>query len=330
MAAISLRDMLEVDDRLYKRYGVESPGNSLRSRIEAYEVHSVRELIASITAKKRHFDLFGNFGLLGAPLSNGVVATENGYRQEFDFGSIDVIMDPLNPPGTKTRTEVWMGAEVRYIGLRCNEPNEVYDDPYVIFTVINVNPHQDGRDNLEKVVKIGPLDDIDEGVVIGDPQTVWDGRVAGSGLGIGALVVEHDSGDPDAVREEVASKIREYVQEGAAMIAQAFGAGAAEARDISDIEPVNWVSDAIAFLSVGILDLGDDEIGKKTLEIWPATLRRLADGEEFQRSLTTTTEGYTYNHKIDVSSNKGDYSVYCLVRPWKITVEIPDVEPPPP
>jgi hypothetical protein len=310
MAEISLRSMLNTDDSLNDPSSNEAPSWSVRSRCTKYGAKSVRELAASIIAKKHHRDLFGVWGLLGASVTPGVVSADGGYTQEYEGGRIDVLdHDPHAPKGTS-----YLKAIVEYIGLRVNEPNETYDDPYIIFSVVNLNPDRLGQDNLEKVIKVGPLDDIDEGVVIGAPQTVWEGRVPGTGITVTAGAFDYDMGDPDDVKEEIETKLREYIQNALSAIGQAYGAGEEEAEAVLGSDIATW---ALGIFSLGIteiLDLGDDYIGAKTQEIVPNTLRRLVNEADYQASLTTTTEGYTYNYKLDIASREGDYSVYFRVR----------------
>lgn len=306
---------------------IVSEGPSLRKRCADYGVMSIRALVASILAREYHYRLYGVYGELGEPISP-IQPIDAGYSQDYVGGRIN-ILDNNNFLPT---AEVTCGGKVEYVGFRCNEPNESVDEPYIIFSVVSLNPHFDGRDSLVAVNKIGPLDNVREGNVVGDVQTVWQGRVPGTGLKIALGVFEHDLGDPDDVREEIETKLREYAQKAASAIAQAYGAGTVEAEQIAGSEIVTW---AVRILSLGIteiLDLGDDEIGRQSEEVPQPIIRKYSNQDEYSASLLRNDEGLVYNYKKEVVSDEGNYSIYFRVSGFEIgpITRPPDPIPAPP
>ena len=304
MSEIALSSLLKRD--------LVSNAPSLKSRCADHSVKSVRALAASILAREHHHRLYGVYGELGVPI-NPIQAINGGYSQDYMGGRINILDDRSWEP----TAEVTYGGLVEYVGFRCNEPNESVDEPYIIFSVFNLNPHFDARDSLEAVIKIGPVKNVRDGEVVGDVQTVWQGRVPGTGLKIAIGVFEHDWGDPDDVREEIEAKIKEYAQKAASAIAQAYGAGSAEAEQIAGSEAITWVARLITLGIVEIFDPGDDEIGKKTIEIPQPIVRKFVNQEEYSASLQRDDD-LVYNYRLEVDSDEGNYSVYFRVRGFEI------------
>jgi hypothetical protein len=269
------------------------------------------------------------YGELGAPLGP-VEATEGGYSQGYTGGRINILHD--DDDNFTPTAEVTFGGKVEYVGFRCNEPNESVDEPYIVFSVVSLNPHFDGRDSLVAVHKIGPVENVKEGDVVGDVQTVWQGRVPGTGLKVAVGVFEHDLGDPDDVREEIETKVKEYAQKAASAIAQAYGAGAVEAEQIAGNEIVTWVARIASLGIVEILDLGDDEIGKQTAEVPQPTVIKYSNQEEYSASLQRNDEGLVYNYKLEAVSDEGNYSIYFRVSGFSMgpVSRTPDPVLPPP
>lgn len=88
--------------------------------------------------------------------------------------------------------EVTYAPIVEYIGMMVGDPNEEYDDPYLIITVMTLNPLGKGGDETVRVVKIGPLEDVDSGgAEYGETQTLWEDQIIG-GTGIQVVVAAFD------------------------------------------------------------------------------------------------------------------------------------------
>jgi hypothetical protein len=307
--ATSLRETLTKDTL--------SSGPSMRARCDAYGATSLRQLAAGVVSRDYHRRVYGDFGVLGAA-TGSITPVDGGYTQDFLNGQIQVLGTELRPSA-----EVQWDCLVEYVGIRCDEPNEQGfgsdgDEPYVIFTVVSLNPSYTGEDELVAVHKIGPLSGVREGDVIGDTQSMSEGIVAGTGLKIKIGVYESDEGDSDDVREEIEAKIKEYAGKAVSALTAAYGAGDAEATNLAGSELVTWGARILSLGIVELLGLGDDPIGENAADIPLSKIREYDNDAGFQASLTRTTEGLLYNYKLPVSSDEGEYSVYFRVRSRKI------------
>ena len=307
MPTMSLRQELDLGDDVAPL--------SVATLAHEREVQSVRQLVADRRIADHHRRWYGNLGHFGKPVGT-VTEVEGGYRREFEAGALQVMeTDGLRPSAVAQWAPL-----VEYVGLRCNEPNESSDEPYVIFSVIALNPEFDAVDKLLTVKKIGPIPNVVDGEVVPDVLTVWDGISGGNGLKIAIGVFEEDEGDPEDVRAKIEEKLREYAKQGAAAIAQAYGAGAAQGEQVAENEAFNW---GLRLLSLGLVDLlglGDDEIGSVNVEVPLSRIQKVDNEhvEAFHQSLQRTTEGVVYTDKVDVSSDEGGYSVYFRIRSRKI------------
>ncbi|MBB4912718.1 hypothetical protein [Actinophytocola algeriensis] len=308
----SLRAMMARD--------VSSTTSRLRQRLNEHGTDSVRALIASIVATEEHRNNYcAEFGPLGA-VTQPVTPVADGFQLPTVSGRI-----LIRSGGWQPHPEVTYVPIVEYIGLQVIEPNETYDDPYVIFSVTTLNPNHTGDDDLAAVAKIGPLDDIAEDAVVPDTITIWEDRiVAGTGIKVTAAVFDQDLGDPDEVREKIEEKVKEYARKGASAIATAFGAGGDEAGQIAGSELVTWGARIISLGIVELFGLGDDVIGRDSKEIGLAELVRLHDQAAFDAAVKIGPGGMKYTHTLEAKGD-GHYIVYFRVRSAKVG----PIEPPP-
>lgn len=134
---------------------------------------------------------------------------------------------------------------------------------------------------------------------------------------------DYDLGDPDDVREEIETKIKEYVAEGTKAIATALGAGAAEADQIAGSEVVDVLAHIFSLGFVALLGLGDDEIGRGNIEVGMRELVRLSKQENVDKAMKTTPAGKKYTHSVDLKSRNGHYRAYFRIRAQEIPAVMP-------
>lgn len=293
--------------------------NSVRARADLHQVTSLRDLLVSIVGRECNNRVFAELGPIGAPTgpirSNG----DNSWLLPTRIGHVGVSRQALEWIPLPFAT---LRVVVEYVGLRVNEPNEKYDDPYLICAVTTLNPNASGVDEQVKVIKVGHLNDVDEGRIFARTITMWDGQlIAATGIQISALGMDFDSGDPDDVKEEVEASIKEAVAEGSAAIGQAFGVGADEARMIAGNDVVTWAARIFSVGIVEVLGLGDDRIGEYHLPIRLGALEGLKRNQGYENAKQITGD-MEYTHALPLVSQDGNYTAYFRVE----TQTIPPIE----
>jgi len=181
-------------------------------------------------------------------------------------------------------------------------------------SVVTLAPDFSDGDQLVATRKIAiPGDDHPAGYTFSDVTTIWkQGQlIGGTGIKVPIYAYEEDSGDPD----EVASAIKEYLQDkakqGSAAIANAYAAGA-DATSIANSPELQWF---VTVLSLGLAGwVGDDEVGFGSVEVPLSEIKTLSrmTQAEFEASLTIGPDNMKYNRKVEIRGD-GRYTVYFRV-----------------
>lgn len=307
----------------------QTPG--IRQRAVIHQVKTLRRLAYSIVAREAYQRCYASVGPLGEVVGPPVSAGDE-FRLNTAAGRIRVLSAPIGAvspgitfQGITAYPEVTYQPKLEYVGLRINEPNEIYDDPYVIVCAVTLNPMGSG-DQLVSVKKIGPYEDLEEAHDYGDTTTVWEGQlIGGTGLKVLIYAVDHDSGDSDDVRDAIEEKLREYVKKGVEAVAAAFGAGGSETDKIAGSDLVTWGARLASLGLVEVFDLGDDEIGRTQVELLMKEIIFLSDQANVDAVKKVSPDGLIYTHPVELRSREGRYTIYMRAS----CMEIPPIPPGP-
>jgi hypothetical protein len=293
---------------------------------------SLQVMATSQAFRTYHRDRGGIFGHLGRPRGRMRPVAGGSYVQDYKLGAVKLTNGVLKEIH---RVE----AMVEFMGLKCLDVNDSavpvitphpHDEPYVIISIVRLNPSFKGDDELAKTVKLN-LPSVRPGETVGGPTTIFQGEVPGvAGLMISAAVFEHDHGAPNKVKEAIEQAVLAEAKKGASALGAAAGAGAGAGDAFGQSEIVKW---GVRFLSHGFVDLAgfaDDDIGVKTFEVKPSEVEALVDPTTFNNSLISgelpdeMKFNYPENFREPIEGSDAKYQVYFRVRGVKIDIEAPE------
>lgn len=322
---------------IVKKVGVIGSPVSLRSVARERKVDSLLALSASLDIEEVYRQKGGQFGF-GPPVGGVSLTSDGSYVQNYELG---FATKPLGaPPGFFETYE----ASVQVAAVKCfgTEDPSGEDEPYLVVSVISVNPNFKGEDEL-LTTKIIRAEGVRTGDTFGNGQTIGTEKVvAGEGLRIHLALFEHEHGEPEKVREEIEKILKEAVKKGAEALVKAVAGGDVPlGGTVGEITDNPLVIALTRGLSAAIAPLiADDQIGgEKVLSIKASKLVELAiDSSEpgsldrFKRSLLTTTSDpdIEFNFPIDhldrrwlFEGGDGSYKVYVKVTPRKVILPVP-------
>jgi hypothetical protein len=279
---------------LFAKAGIAGPLFSSRELTRKFGVDSLRKVAVGFPIQDFHRRTGGSLGPLGARVG-GIRINEQGlYQQDYQLGHIT-----MSNVGDFPKAFTTYEAIVTLSGVRCfgTEDPGGEDEPYVVITLLTVNPNFGGIDDLLKFTST----EILEGVtprreVIFKERTL--GRVRafpGSGIKIHVAMFDHEHGDADLIREKIRAQAGEAVKSAAQSIAAAAAAddprlngpiGDLGEFEILGIKPFKLLTGFIA----DALGLGDDLIGEHEFIIPAANIAELTDPAKYQASLRTNPD----------------------------------------
>lgn len=306
---------------------------SMRALAGSHGATSLQATAISQSFRTYHLSRGGAFGALGRERGNIKLTSDGGYRQDYQLGAVKLVA------GQPKEVES-VDALVEFMGLECFNVNDPvvpivtphpHDEPYVIISIILLNPSLLGKDELVKTVKL-QLDSVRPGEVVGSPTTIYHGPVPGvTGLLIAAFVFEEDQGNPKVVRDAIHDALLKLANDAGSAIGAALGAGAGAGDAFANNELTKWTARILSHGLTEALGVADDKIGQKTMEIAPSRIAELSDQAIFNRSLVAGVlpDGRKFNYPIDykqhISGNSARYQVYFRVRGDRNPHHVPEI-----
>ena len=270
---------------------------------EAEAGHEQRRAKTAIEQKYR--DVGGMRSGLGLTIDEPSLQADGTYLMNTRGGHVS-----WTPDSGDTKAVVTNVAKIVYRGLKCfGTQRGGKDEAYAVISI--VQPDQYVADNQilvasERAPKTGTYTDVADGSMntAGLQEFFAD---APQDIIIHAAVMEHDEGDPEAVRQA----IKKAVQDGANAAAAAVSGGAATTvpMDPSTLQGmfVNWMAGAF----VSLLGPGDDLLGDGSFLIkhkdwatgnFPPMLHR--DGVDYNYKQYCTNGDASYDVMFEVSVMK--------------------------
>ncbi len=250
-------------------------------------------LIAAHDIDREHWANGGSRGPLGNPLSdilkNGGVFVRNFEGEKIEWKNLE---------GATAYSQYFV--RILYKGLHCfGETSGLgSDEPYAVVSAYNPA----SRERV-KTIKFGPYENVEDGTSLPEVEQLW--ADFASDIAINTVVMEHDAGDHDRIRD----KIQEALKKAADAAAAAFGVS-------TPPEWTNTITLGIAEGITSILGLGDDVIGQDTFLIRREELIDLANGQVIELKKFGSIE---FNYPVDdatrppISDNDASYKVYFEV-----------------
>ena len=233
-------------------------------------------------------------------------------------------------------------ASVEIAAIKCfgTEDPSGEDEPYLIISVISINPNFAGEDELV-TTKIVRADNIHAGDMFAVGQTIGSAKiVAGDGLRVHMALFEHEHGSPEDVRKQIEDTIREAVKKAAQTLTTLADVPlAGSLGEVASNPIVIALTEGLSALITPLL--ADDQIGgEKVLPLKASQLVDLALDETkpesvqgFQKSLMTTPEigpDIEFNFPADHEDRRwlfegggGSYKVYLKVIPTRNAFPVP-------
>jgi hypothetical protein len=234
-------------------------------------------------------------------------------------------------------------ATVEIAAVKCfgtEDPSDV-DEPYVVVSVVSVDPHQLGQSGGAVTMRTEIINGVTPGRVFLEGRAVTERPipVTGSGLHILVSLYEHENGDPNKIRDSIAAVIEDAAKKGAQAIVDAASGGDPKLNgpvgDFFDFE-VGGVK-PFKLLTVGLADvvadiLGDDFVDTKTFILNEGDLLSIEKGpnSKFRKGELPAQDQFNVPTPIQepdslLSGGGGSYKVYFRVRVLRIPKP---VEPP--
>lgn len=276
-----------------QRAGEAGSSISLRRLAQRYGVSTLQSLVAAFFIEREHWSTGGTRGALGNPLSN---TFRNGevFVRNFEGGKVEW----KHLDGATAYSQYFV--RIQYKGLHCfGETSGLgSDEPYAIVSAYNPA----SRERVNTIIR-GPYENVEDGTSLPDAVELWNGFV--TDVAINTVVMEHDAGDHDEIR----NKIQEALKKAADAAAAAFKVPT----------PPDWMDTITLGVAEGITSLfglGDDVIGQDTFLIRREELIDLANSEFITLKRFGPIE---FNYPVDdatrppITDNDGSYKVYFEV-----------------
>lgn len=283
-----------------------------------------------------HIRTGGSLGPLGAPVGGVARRPDGRYVQNFQLGMILLNNPNAEPEGfTMYEANVTLSA-VKVFGT---EDPGGEDEPYVVISLINVNPNFRGEDELVKTTRTEILEEVEAGSVIFQNRTI--GRVPqppGSGLRIYVAIFDHEHGNADDLKNKIHAVLLDAAKKAAAAVGSAAAAGdpklAGPVGDVTDFEiggvkPFHILTLGAAKLLSNVF--ADDLIGEHEFFIPAAKIRQWAEPAQYNASLKTSPDlpsSITFNiperREDEYLFSKGgaSYKIYFKVQGIKVLIPI--------
>lgn len=278
---------------LAQQEGLSGSSISLRTLTQKYGVGTLETLVAAHDIEREHWSIGGTRGPLGNPLSS---TSRNGgvFVRNFEGGKIEWKANE----GATPYSQFFL--RILYKGLHCfgETSGAGSDEPYAVVSAYNPA----SRERV-KTIKFGPYENVEDGTSLPEVEQLW--ADFASDIAISTVVMEHDAGDHDQIRD----KIQEALKQGADAAAAAFGVST----------PPEWTDTITLGLAEGItsvLGLGDDVIGQDTFLIRRQELIDLANSQSIELKRFGSIE---FNYPVNdatrppISDNDASYKVYFEV-----------------
>jgi hypothetical protein len=322
-----------------KQDGFVSFPLSLKQVFQKYNVHTALDYIAAHKIGDVYRQCCGSASTLGSPRGAIARRPDGSYFQNFGLGVMDLKTTSADPVVIKQHQATVQLAAVKCFGT--DDPSGT-DEPFVIFSIVSVDPTQITTHAGAMTVRTEIVNDISGGQIFFD-----DGRmltnapidVSGSGLHIGVAVYDHDLGDPDKISDTIAQAMEEAAKKAAQVFITAAAAADPKLNgpigDFTDysilgVKPFKFIADAIT----GLFGFGDDEVGTHTFQLTEDQLLDFAQDPKFRADVDGLPSQDSFNvptpddfeaSLIRGGGSSGSYKVYLRVR----VIERDIIKPPP-
>lgn len=275
----------------------------------------------------------GSLGPLGAPVSNIQSRPDGSYVQNYQLGVIT-----LDNPNATPESFTQYGTSVTISAVKCfgtEDPGGV-DEPFVIVSLISVNPNFGGTDTLVLTKRTEILENVKAGDVIFERRTIGDViGFPGSGIRIHVAIFDHEHGDADELRKKINAVLEDVARRGANALAGAAAAndpklagaiGDITSFEVGGVKPFSILTAGIADLITDVL--ADDLIGEYEFFIPAQDIKEWADDPaKYAASLKTSPDlpsriRYNWPPKAEdehlFSGGGGSYKIYFNIQGYKI------------
>jgi len=238
---------------------------------------------------------------IGVSFIQGNFGRELRFMQTYHGGRITW----NNHTGASAKTS--HETQILYKGMHCfgttNGPGS--DEPYAVVSVFSP-----GSEDMVRTFTFGPHNGVDAGEDIPEIKEIWRGSTVD--VVIKTVVMEHDHGDPDRIRDGIQQALKKAAD------------AAAAAAEVPT--PEEWIDDltlGIADFLTSLLGLGDDVVGQDGFLIRKSEFKEFTEPKHAPFIKFKRIE---YNYPRDdanrppVSDEDASYKVYFEVR----TREVPD------
>jgi hypothetical protein len=285
-------------------------GSSVNARIMAQKTNtaspvSLNKLVASHYIDQKYNQVGGLLSPLGSTMTEVTGQTTN-YLRTYRGGNIQY-SSAQGAVGI-VRNEI----TIRYIGFQCIKRVDDGDtgpsnEPYIIVGVYPPSvlesistkkiPDNDGTDNYGN---------IDGGDSKTDPIDLWTRRPP-EDLVIACVVMEHDSGDSQKIKDEVQKALKKGID----------AAAAAAGVPVPD----DWVNYGTVFLAGLVTDdllgLGDDVIGSSSFILKYEDMINHPQMQKFPGD-----DNNEYNLEVKIQENDAEYRLYFQYFNEQVTRQI--------
>jgi len=298
--------------------------SSCRTLTGRLGVHSLRDAFAAEAIRDFHRHTGGIFGPFG-PFAGTIGRNSDGsYTQGFQIGEVNLANLDAPPQGfTEYKAEVTLAA-VHCFGTQDPDGS---DSPYVVVSLISVDPNGVGTDQLVSTIHTPIQNDVPAGATILKNITLGQAHAfPGSGLNIHVAVWDHESGNVDDITNEIHQALNDAANEGAQALAGAAAAGDPQTTagtvgdvtqfEIAGVRPFDVLTLGAAKLIAQAF--ADDLVAEHTFEVPAGNIIDLADPAKFAESLSWTSPldaDVRFNLGDDfLFGGNGSYKVYLTVK----------------
>jgi hypothetical protein len=292
-------ELIGGDDTIHG--GIRTKDKRFR-RVQEGDTHALR--LAAEAINQRYVALGRASSPLGLSVSTELHEEADGtLRRDFRGGHIT-----FSPDTGDVAAVVTSVAQVYYKGLKCfgRQGGFRKDKPYVVMSIVQPDPFVDG-DEIKVTSYRAPAADTYRDVDDGDTRT--DGirqffADAPGDLIIHSVVMEHDEGDPEKVKDAVKKALQQAADAGAAAISGGVATSVPLDPDTLQGMAVDWLADKFTDL----LGAGDDSLGDGSFVIPYSTW------STGQFPPMMTRDGITYNYKQYCTDGDASYDVMYEVK----------------
>jgi hypothetical protein len=265
-----------------------------------------RERAAAQAAIAARYQQLGrSLSPLGRLVSEQPSVSQDGRSYQMDYRGGHLVFDTATGQVQGTVTSV---AEIVYKGLKCfGTQGDGADETYAIISVTQTDPYYDG-DQIKVASYRVPEDGVIGDVNPGNAKTEGAGRKfwaeAPQDIILNSVVMEHDYGDPEAVRKAV----KDGLQKGADAAASAATGGAANSVPLDPNTVQGMAVDWLAGVLTDFIGAGDESLGSGNIII------ARDDWLAGNFPPTQTRDGITYNYVQYCTNGDASYDVMYEVQ----------------